>query len=53
MTGKDDLQLEAISRSQDSGSAPKSPAGAIGGAKPKDARDAARRVWMAFGRKRK
>ncbi|MCA0851377.1 ABC transporter ATP-binding protein [Salipiger thiooxidans] len=53
MTGKDDLQLETISRSQDSGSDPKSPAGSIGGAKPKHARDAAQRVWMAFGRNRK
>lgn len=53
MTGKDDLQLEAAARSQDSGSDPKSPAGSIGGAKPKDARDAARRVWMAFGQNRK
>ncbi|TNB46069.1 ABC transporter ATP-binding protein [Martelella lutilitoris] len=53
MTGKEDRQLEAVAKPQDSGSNPKTPADSIGGAKPKDARDAARRIWTALGRNRK
>ncbi|TDL90873.1 ABC transporter ATP-binding protein [Meridianimarinicoccus aquatilis] len=53
MTATTELKLETASRTQDSAPGPRTPGGSIAGEKPKAARDAVRRVWMAFGSNRK
>ncbi|WP_299788353.1 ABC transporter ATP-binding protein [uncultured Marivita sp.] len=53
MTATSELKLETVSRTQDSAPGPRTPGGSIAGEKPKAARDAARRVWTAFGSNRK
>lgn len=52
MTGTDTPRLEVVSRPTATASGPKNPEASIGGAKPKDARNAMQRIWHAFGRSR-
>tara|TARA_R110002096_G_scaffold16106_50_gene55359 strand:- start:18115 stop:19983 length:1869 start_codon:yes stop_codon:yes gene_type:complete len=53
MTATEEPKLETVSRTQTSAPGPRTPGRSVAGAKPKDARDAARRVWTAFGHNRK
>ncbi|THH39151.1 ABC transporter ATP-binding protein [Aliishimia ponticola] len=53
MTMTKDQKLETVSRTQDSAPGPRTPGGSVAGEKPKAARDAARRIWAAFGSNRK
>ncbi|TCS62813.1 ATP-binding cassette subfamily B protein [Primorskyibacter sedentarius] len=54
MSANKAVQLDTVKRLPDgaASSGPKAPGGAIAGAKPKDARDAMRRIWEAFGNNR-
>ncbi|MEP3443021.1 MAG: ABC transporter ATP-binding protein [Sulfitobacter sp.] len=53
MTMTKDQKLETVSRTQDSAPGPRKPGGSVAGEKPKAAKDAARRIWAAFGSNRK
>jgi len=45
-------RLETIARPAQGPHGPRGPGAGLGGAKPKDARSAARRIWQAFGQSR-